>query len=276
MTMRSFFRAGRRLVPTCIIATLCAASVPVSRAGEGVETAGRAVFDQYADSVVTVALTVQIQMSLGTRNQASEGAVEVLATVMNDKGLLAVSNSAVDVAAQIREQIASQIPAGTEFNVDTTIKSAMIIMPDGADVPAKVVLQDADLDIAFLQAESPDGEGAETLAAKFTAVPAGGEEKAPKLEPLDDIVVLGRTDKSLNRIATVNVGQIETAIRRPRLVYRANVSGLGQPVFNGKGELLGLFLRQSSGEAAGAIIIRPIQDVLKVAKQIEETTTSNE
>lgn len=276
MTMRSIFQTGRRLVPISIVAAMCAASVRVSRAEEDVKTAGRAVFDQYADSVVTVALTVQIQMSMGTRNQASEGAVEVLATVMNDKGLLAVSNSAIDVAAQLREQISSQMPAGTEFNVDATIKSAIIIMPDGADVPAQVVLQDADLDIAFLLAESPDEKNAETSAVKFTAVPAGDDAKAPKLEPLDDIVVLGRADESLNRIATVNVGQIETAIRRPRLIYRANVIGLGQPVFDGKGELLGLFLRQSSGESAGAIIIRPIQDVLKVAKQIEETATANE
>jgi S1-C subfamily serine protease len=276
MSMHSIFQTGRRLAPICIIAVMCAAFAPVSRAGEDVETAGRAVFDKYADSVVTVALTFQIQMSLGTRNQASEGAVEVLATVMNDKGLLAVSNSAIDVAAQVRAQISSQVPAGTEFNVDTTIKSAMIIMPDGADVPAKVVLQDSDLDIAFLQPESPDEQGAETSSVKFTAVPAKGGEKAPKLEPLDNIIVLGRTDESLNRIATVNVGQIETAIRRPRLIYRANVSGLGQPVFNGKGELLGMFLRQSSGEGAGAIIIRPIQDVRKGAKQIEETAPAKE
>ncbi|MEZ5325948.1 MAG: hypothetical protein R3F19_12915 [Verrucomicrobiales bacterium] len=260
-----------------IVTALCVASLPVSRAAEDIETVGRTVFEKYADSVVTVALTVEIQMSLGTRNQSSEGAIEVPATVMSEKGLLAVSNSAIDVAAQVRQQIGSQVPAGMEFDVSTSIKSAMIIMPDGADVPAKVVLQDADLDVAFLQADIPEVvAGEDAPPVKFTAVPVVAGEKAPRLEPLEDIIVLGRTDKSLNRITTVNVGQIETVIRRPRLIYRANIAGNGQPVFNGNGELLGLFLRQSSGDAAGAVIIRPVQDVLKVAKQIEESGTAKE
>ena len=237
-------------------------------AEETLESAGRAVFEKYSNSVLYVALTVEVQMSVGERNQTTEGSVEVLGTVMQDDGLLVVSNSAIDLSLQVLNQLRSQVPANVPISAEAAVKDAKIILPDGTEVEAEVLLQDADLDLAFLRPLAPE-EGEET----HTFTPAGFKPDAPRLQLLDDIIVLGRLGKNLNRAPAVETGKIELVVRRPRLLYRSNVSGLAQPAFNANGELAGLFVRNASDEGRqGAGIIRPIKDILKTADRAELTT----
>ena len=248
--------------------TLFAASflmLPAKSADNDLKSVGQSVVNAYSDSVLYVAMTIEVQISVATQNQTTEGAVEVLGTVLNADGLIAVSNSAVDLSNQVREQLSRQVPAGTEIKVDSSVKSSKIIMPDGSEVDAEVVLQDADLDFAFLQAVASEDDDPLPVF-----LPAPIDSKASRLQPLDDIILLGRLSKSLNRAASVRAGRIESVIRRPRLLYRADLSGLGQPVFDKQGGLVGMFVRQTTGENAGSLIIRPVKDLLKISSQIGE------
>jgi hypothetical protein len=223
------------------------------------------VFEKYADSVLQIALTIDVQISVGPQNQSSEATIEALGTVLNNRGLIVVSNSAIDLEAQVRQQVGGQIPAGMELNVNTSVKGAKIIMPDGTEVNATVVLQDADLDMAFVQATIDEEEPEEV---KF--LPAPFDSPSTRLKPLDSILILGRMGQNLNRVSVISVGKIESVLRRPRLLYRADVSALGQPVFDVSGSLVGVYLRQTSGKSAGALVIRPVKDILKIAAQITD------
>lgn len=233
---------------------------------------GRSVFEQFGDSVLQIALTIEVEISVGPQNQTSDATIEAMGTVMNESGLLVLSNSAIDLEAQVRQQVRGQVPAEMKVNVDTTVKSARVIMPDGSELDAKVLLQDSDLDLAFVQANPGDAESEENSV--FT--PAPFDQPAPRLKPLDDILVLGRLGQNLNRVSAITAGKIQSTIRRPRLLYRSDVTALGQPAFDSKGALVGVFLRQTSGAAAGALVIRPVKDVLKIAAQLSEDTADQE
>lgn len=240
---------------------------PSARADSDLKTAGRDVLENHGASVLFVALTVEIAINVGVEgggHQATESSFEVMGTVVDNDGLVVVANSAIDVASQVLQQIRPRVPADIEVSVDSEVKGAKIILPDGAEVAADVVLQDADLDLAFLRARAP--ESGEPGPA-FVAAPWGGD--APGLQPLDAFLVLGRLGRNLNRTPSIRVGRIESVVRRPRLLYRASIPGLGQPVFNAEGVLVGLFLRQTSGDGSGAPIIRPVRDVLKIAAQAQ-------
>ena len=179
---------------------------------------------------------------------------------------MVVPNSAVDVTSQLEAQIKRSAPPGMNIKVQTAVKSIKILMPDGAEVEAALILQDSDLDLALVRAKSDQVE-----AQEVQFVPTLFTEDAPRLQAMDEVLVLGRLGQNLSRQPTVRVGRVESAIRRPRLIYRPSIPGLGHPVFTSKGELAGVYVRQIGPNGPGDVIIRPVKDVLKVVAQADES-----
>jgi hypothetical protein len=232
---------------------------------------GREVYDKHSDSVLFVTFTVKINMQLsGQGHQAHEQSLESLGTVIREDGLILIPNSSIDIAGQIRAQLQQSAPPDLKFDITTTAKNIKVILPDGSEVKADLVLQDADLDLAFIMPEPP-GDGEEPVSWK----PVTLAKDAPRQRVLDDIFILGRLDRNVNRMANIRVGRIESAIRRPRLIYRTNVPALGVPSFNTDGEMTGVFVRQTTGPGAGQFIIRPPKDVIKIVEQINEKAEDN-
>jgi hypothetical protein len=217
----------------------------------------REVFNKHKDCVVMVSATVKVEATGDGRNLGTqERKGRVLGTVIDPSGLTVVSLSAIDPAVQMQGRTVQ----GVKVSAKSEHSDIKINLADGTEVPARLVLKDEDLDLAFLAPEKKDD--------KLSAL-AVQAENAPEPKELDEIICLSRMDKSLGQAPEVATGEIGGIVRKPRLFYVGGRS-LGGPVFTLEGKLLGITVAykiESEGAVRMAAIILPAQDVKDVAKQ---------
>ena len=135
-------------------------------------------------------------------------------------------------------------------------------MPDGTEVPARVVFRDKDLDAAFLMPDLKDGEKAPT----FTSV---DPQKSVAAKELDEIVSVTRLAKNMSYSSAVMLGHVCAVVTKPRTVYDFATHGTpttGCPVFNSQGKLLGFTLihrdvSSDVGMMGAEVIIMPASEI---------------
>jgi len=91
---------------------------------------------------------------------------------------------------------------------------------------------------------------------------------------LEDVVVLGRLNKELNREAVVFTSEVVSLISKPRTFAKIGAQALGMPVFNRDGKFLGMgvnrFSAKNDTEAqnpSASSVILPAEDILESASQ---------
>jgi hypothetical protein len=155
---------------------------------------------------------------------------------------------------------------GGDFKQETQVTDVKIVLADGKEYPAKVVLRDKDLDLAFVR---PDEAGLALPCIKLAKAPA------PKL--LDPVIGITRLDRSASREPAVMIGQVMSVITKPRTRYvTMTLVDAGCPIFDAGGRLLGLSLvRQTPGGNGGDFsligfmpAVLPCEDILEVAGQV--------
>jgi len=248
-------------------------------AGEEKE-AGKAVLAKCGDSVVTVKATVKVRMVVGGSEQMKdESEVETLATVIDPSGLSVMSFSTID-PTRLYSGILKKMKAagdGPQMNLDSDVTGITMVFPDGREIPAKVVLRDGDLDIAFIKPT-------EKQEKPFTGLDLTSDAKP---EVLDTIFIVTRLDRSAGRGLSISVQRVEAIIAAPRKFYISESSSLmgklGAPVFTADGKIAGFsilrvtksgdssrmggFLAGGTNSLGIMSVILPASDVANVAKQ---------
>ena len=266
-----------RLIPfTLSLAVLLAAAAFPGRADELADKA-KAIFKANQHSVVTVQLVIKSKLSLPFMGgQSNESRQDATASVIDPSGLCVLSLSTTDPGGMVQELLSGMMPdEDSRMKMDTELSLVRILLDDGTEVPAEVVLRDKDLDLAFIRPKAK-------LAAPLPALDLANSGKA---EVFDQVVALNRLGSVAGRAYAGSVERISAVVERPRLFYVPETSmataGLGAPAFTLDGKVLGLFVRRSmkskseSGvlgllsnpQQAFAAIILPAEDVLKAAKQ---------
>ncbi len=259
----------------CFLLILAVVLAPELSGADDFAEKGRAIFQKHQHAVVTVQLVVKSKFSVGgAGGQSSESRQDVTGTVMDGSGLTVVSLSATD-PGQMLQNMMSGSDEESRFKVDTELSDLKILLEDGTEVPAEVVLRDRDLDLAFLR---PKAKLATALAAlDFT--------QSGKAEILDEVISLNRLGTAAGRAYAASVERISAVVQRPRLFYVPGLSptmtAMGAPAFTMDGKVLGLFVMRATrgrGGAAGGMfgarpenvtgIIVPADDILKAAKQV--------
>lgn len=239
-------------------ATAPAASGPLKEKAAAVAASNK-------DSVLFLSAVISLEVTAGSMpTKKEEKKLELLGTVIQKDGLIVAPLSALDVSSAIDGRTVNS-PQGTfKIAAKSEIKEVKIILPDGSEVPAKVVLKDADLDLAFLR---PEKEG-----TAFT--PVDTSNSAPPAL-LDDVIILGRLGKDLNREPLVATSEIVSIISKPRTFAKTPGQCLGMPVFNGDGKFIGVGVNRFSPKAdtesqpSAANIILPAADLLESAGQVK-------
>ena len=109
--------------------------------GDDIGDQGRAVFEKYKDTVVTVRVVVGMSYGGSERETEQEGN----ATLISEDGLAVMALSGIDPM-----QLAAGY--GADMNEMTSrVVSLHIIFADGAEKEAEVVLRDKEQDIAFIR-----------------------------------------------------------------------------------------------------------------------------
>ena len=270
-----------RTVCLAFILLIFMAATTAHAADEG--EAARAILGKSGDAVISVKATVKVRVIVGGSEQMKEeNEVETLATVIDPSGLAVLSCSSID-PTRLYSGLLKKLKSsgeGPQVDIKSDIAGLTMVMSDGQEVPAKVIMRDSDLDVAFIRP-------AEKLTKPAAAIDISLESK-PNVT--DTVLVLGRLDKAEGRSPSVSLNRIEAIIALPRKVYVADsdklLSRLGAPVFSLDGKLVGISLLRITKAAdksrmgsllSGGMnslgimpVVLPAGDVSVVAKQAME------
>jgi hypothetical protein len=255
------------------IATACATVLTIPAAAQDPRTQGREIVKKWSDAIVNVRVVLKTRMSMGGREvQASDDPVDAVGTVIDPSGLTVLSLGSLNPGGMMSRLMASAANEA-QMSITTEPSDLKIRFPDGREVPAKIVLRDEDLDLAFLR---PTTRPEKPLVAINLA-------DAAKPALLDQVTVLTRLGRVGGWTPGAALHDISAIIEKPRTFYVLDgvASGMGTPAFLGSGKVVGLLtLRQIEAgrasmmagfggmESLGLLpVILPAEDVLEIAKQ---------
>ena len=271
-----------RLFSALMVLSACILVSPTSNAADIKETA-RATAQKYQKAVVTVRLVAKIKVSMMGQNQDQEQKIEATGTVIDPSGLTVTDATSIDPSSMAKSVLG--VLGGMGLKLDSEIKETAILLEDGTEVEADVVLKDTELGLVFVRPRD--------ASRKFDAVTLKTRNVQPQL--LDSVFVVGRLGKNANRAAALSFDTIRAIVKGPRSFFvcdKETQSNLGCIAFSADGEPLGVYVMkpkpQAAGEEGGSAaglaaltrmgemkdalmpIIRPVNDVMEIAEQAKK------
>ncbi len=225
------------------------------------------LLQEKAECVTWVSLTMRVEVSAGGRSMPpQEQKLEALGTVLAEDGLTVLSLSTVDPRAKILSRIRS---SGASVQVNYT--EVLLLMPDGSEVPAKILLKDNDLDLAYVLPISKETLAPEETVDKFSFVP---HRKVISSQPavLDEVVSMSKLGRNLYRQSTLRRGWVNAVIEKPRQYYVIENTSPGTPVFDKTGAWLGIVVYKMERGRPTAVVTLPAKDILEIAEQVRTRT----
>jgi hypothetical protein len=241
--------------------------------------AAREIVKRWQSAIVNVRVALKMRMSAGGREmQQMDESVETVGTVIDPSGLTVLSLGSLNPAAMLNKLMGSASSSGQErmeFGSEPT--DVKLRLADGKELPARIVLRDEDLDLAFLRPISkPDTP---LVAINLT------DEGRPSL--LDSVVILSRLGRVGGWTPSASLQTIGAIIEKPRTFYvieTGSGGGTGTPAFTPAGKVVGLltmrsvqtgrtgmFSMMSGMEGLGLLpVILPAADVREIAQQAPE------
>ena len=251
---------------TTFLAAVLTAGLLLSARADEVANQGRAIFKKSQNAIVTVQLVQKVTMSSGGRSgESQEGKQEITGTVVDPSGLTVLALSATDPTEMYRRMY------GDRYRAELEVSDVKILLEDGAEVPAEIVLRDKDLDLAFIR---PKIKLTTPMAALDLA-------KSSPAQVLDAVVTLNRLGRAAGRSYSASLERITAVVQKPRTFYipdsTMTVTSLGSPAFNLDGSVVGVVVMRTitaggggGRQDAATSIILPAEDILKAAKQAPE------
>lgn len=242
---------------TALFATAPAALLPAAAATDA--AAGQALAKRFADAIIGIELVVTIKVKMGDREQPpQERRLEVDGTVISAGGLTVTSLASVDPQVQFDAMRAAQGGGRVPELVGVDFKEVKLRTADGKEVPARFVLKDADLDLAFIAPETaePDRQYAHVKL-----------EESTEGTVLGTYYIVARAPKSLQRVPLVRVSEVMGIVEKPRRLYLLTNQGLGAPMLDAAGRVLGISLQHFANGRPTGIVVLPASDIADMAKQ---------
>jgi len=226
-------RATLRTAVVLFAAPVLTAAQPRSES-IGVRHVAREILSERASAIVTVKLLLRQRfIAEGREQHSSESTVELAGTVLTPEGLTVVSDAASNPAGM------AERPPDASVRLESETGEVTLVLSDGREVPARFVLRDTDLDLAFLAPEEPL-EGHPHIELAEDAEPG----------PLDDLILLFPLPKALNREIGVLITAVRGVVRKPREFLAIDVfdgvQSLGCPAFDAAGRAVGLVVLRRS------------------------------
>jgi len=255
---------ARRLVAVALAAALAAGSTFAGAQSADERAAAREVASKRGDAVVMILATVKLQLNVGGREQSQDRPVQTNATVLDGTGLAVTSLSQLQPDDMLMRTFSAQMPPGTSVSVTSEPSDVKMHLADGREIPARIVLRDADLDLAFLKPSDP-------LTSPIPAIdgPTG------RLVLMDPLLVLQRTNEATGWKMAASLGQVQLILDKPRTYYQVAIAtlgsnGLGSPLFDTKGGFVGVFVMRSTGpRTPGTLGVLAADDIRDIAKQVK-------
>jgi S1-C subfamily serine protease len=260
------------------VIVVSASSLPDAQIDD--RAAAREVVMKWQAAIVNVRVVLKTRMSMAGRElQSSDETVEAIGTVIDPSGLMVMSLGVLNPGAMMTRMMSGVMGGGggdQKMEMTSEPTDLKIRLADGREIPAKIVLRDEDLDLAFIRP-------AATLERPMIAVNLK-DAATPAL--LDQVVVLSRLGRVGGWAPGAALHDIGAIIERPRtfFVLGSPAASLGVPAFLPNGRIIGLLtVRQIDAgrasmmammggtEALGLLpVILPAADVLEISQQATE------
>ena len=265
--------------PTIVgLVSLLAGLVLPGRADELAEK-GRDIFNKNQHAVITVQIVLKTKFSVtGLGGQANESKQDLTGTVVDPSGLTVLALSACEPGDMLQNMMVGGGGEDAKFKMDTELTDLKLLLDDGTEMPAEIVLRDKDLDLAFVRPKTK-------LASPMTALDLS---KSATARVLDQVITLNRLGKAAGRAYAASVERISAVVQKPRLFYVPSGEMTSTAVGSPDGNVLGVFVMRSVSAKGGGFsmfsfrpeglttIILPSEDVLKAAKQAPEAKGDTE
>jgi S1-C subfamily serine protease len=244
-----------------------------SRADELAEK-GRDIFKKNQHAVVTVQEVLKVSAPGAAR--ANESKQELTGTVIDASGLTVLALSACDPSEMYQRMLGADASRG---RVETEISDMKILLDDGTELPAEIVLRDKDLDLAFIRPKVKPASPMESVDMS----------KTTPVQLLDQVITLNRLNSAAGRAYAASGERVSAVIQKPRTFYipDSNMTSttLGSPTFALDGKLVGVVVMRAVSSKGGATrnyrdalttIILPAEDIAKAAAQAPEAKGDGE
>lgn len=274
-----------RFKPTPTLVTLVPLLACLALPGRADELAekGRDIFKKNQRAVITVQVVIKTKFSVtGAGGQANESKQDLTGTVVDPSGLTVLALSSCEPGDMLQNMMAGLGGEDAKFKMDTELSDLRLLLDDGTEIPAEIVLRDKDLDLAFVRPKTKP-------ASPMTALDLS---KSATAQVLDQVITLNRLGKAAGRAYAASVERISAVVQKPRLFYvpggDMTSTAVGSPAFSPDGNVLGVFVMRSVSTKGGGFgmlsfrpeglttIILPAEDVLKAAKQAPEAKGDTE
>ena len=262
-----------------VVSVIVAIAVLLTTAAAGAQderAAARELVKKWQEAVINVRVVLKMRVSMGGREmQSMDDSVDTVGTVIDPSGLTVLSLGALNPGAMMNKVMGAAgggAPERPEFGSEPT--DLKLRLADGRELPAKIVLRDEDLDLAFVRpATKPE--------KPFVAVNLAD---AGRPAIFDQVVVLSRLGRVGGWTPAASFQNIAAVIEKPRTFFVTDAgatNSLGVPAFLPGGKVVGLltmrsvdagrpgmFAMMGGTEGLGLLpVILPAADVLEIAKQ---------
>jgi S1-C subfamily serine protease len=273
-TMKLTLDSNHRLLGAAALAALLNVA---SLSAADLAQKARELLAKNQDSFITVSALSKMDMGasglpirIGGMGEAQETSCGGL--VIDASGLTVASYSGLNPMEKIAGAIKIKMNEDDESTIKTKTQLSRIQMrlADGTEVPARLVLKDKELDLAFLVPEAQPG----VKVPKFSPASLA---PAPVVKELDEVVAISRHGKTLGYQPIVDTGRVTSVIAKPRTMYDVSTPARpGSPVFLPDGTLLGLAITFGS-EGTGLMsigameaLVLPTSEIVKLAEQAKK------
>lgn len=247
-----------------IAALLCVLPRPAAAVPEEEAAAARALLPKISPAVVELKVAVSFPLTYGGRTTPRELRIERLATVISPSGLAVTPFSGINPAGATEAVLARYPQLRGKIQIgEAGFKEVKFQLQDGTEIPARVVLKDPDLDVAFI-APLPDPAAKRTFA--YVRL-----DPSVKPEVLGDYFLISRSGEATGRIPTLFAASISAITAKPHRIYLTTMAFTGVPMFDADGSVLGVLVAQvfDGHPVQGAAAVLPAAAILSEVPQAE-------
>jgi hypothetical protein len=186
----------------------------------------------WVTGVATLSFTASDSRDAGMTPPDEEVKVESLATLVDASGVAVAVLSQLDPARNMNNRPLRTSRGPMKLETTATLKDLKLVLADGSEILADIVLKDEDLDLAFVRARA---EGGNTNGVVF---PALNLKDSVTANVLDEAISITRLDETFNRAPNVFASHINMATRKPRRgqTHRHHLGALDQGEASGGGD----------------------------------------
>lgn len=218
---------------------------------------GRTLVENHAASVVNVEIRASIKFSSTDRAlPPREQKIEVNGTMLSEAGLTVIPLSSADPRPVIGRIGPSGAP--TQDTAEATITAITMRLPDGTELPAKLLAKDVRSALAFIAPNEPSTQ------RTFPFLPL---EKTAPAELLQTCLLIARTPPGHRAVPLARITYVTGVFEEPIRCYLIPDLFTGTPVFTAAGKLVGIVTAYIVENRPVTAVVVPADEVTKAMKR---------